>query len=260
VPYVRPLSRLVNPPLTLVVPTVAVGVILTYSSPYFLTTQNLTNIALYASWTGAAAAVATIVICSGGLDLSITSIIVLVAEVGTIMLDDGVPAPLAILIMFAAGAGCGLMNGLIIVIARVNPFIVTLGTNLAFYGAALVISSGNVLTVSDESVRQIGQAKAGQIPVAALVALGVYAAAGFTLHYTRLGTNVLAIGGNEVAASRSGIQVRQTKLLIYVISGLSGALSAWMLIAITGAALPDRPPLVGPAAMRVGLVGPRVGF
>jgi ribose/xylose/arabinose/galactoside ABC-type transport system permease subunit len=178
------------------------------------------------------------VIISGGIDLSVGSIVALSGVVLGTLLQGGVPIPIAIAGSIAAGIACGFINGLLISIGRLPPFIATLGMMSVARGAALLFTEGRPVSGFDESFRWIATGGVGFVPSPVLVMIAVYAVAHVVLARTTFGRYVYAIGGNEEAARLSGVSIAFHKTAIYCVSGLMTALAAIVLTARLNSAQP----------------------
>jgi ribose transport system permease protein len=213
-------------------------VIFSLLSPYFLTEQNLINVLQQSSINGCIAVGMTLVIISGGIDLSVGSTAALSAVVGASLMVSGLPVPLAIVAAAAVGMAAGLVNGAMVAYAGLQPFIVTLGTLSIFRALALIITDGNPVFGLPNSFRSLFAAKLWILPIPVLLVVVVGLAAWFILRRTPLGEYFLATGGNEEAARVAGVPLAMTKIASYVISGGLAALGAMVLMGWLGAADP----------------------
>ena len=210
-------------------------------TPHFLTVSNLLNIAQQTSINAIVAAGMTFVIVSGGIDLSVGSIVALAGVALGVMLQGGQSPFIAVPGAIAVGTGCGLLNGLLVSVGGLPPFIATLGMMSVARGTALVFTEGRPVSGFDEGFRWLATGTAGFVPAPVLVMLMVYAVAHLVLTRTTFGRYVYAIGGNEEATRLSGVAVRFHKTAIY---GVSGALSAVAAIVLT-ARLNSAQPIAG---------------
>ncbi len=207
-------------------------------SEHFLTAENFANVARQASIAGILGIGMTFVILTAGIDLSVGSILGIVAIGYASILAGGVPWPLAILLALGLGGSVGALNGLGITKGGLQPFIMTLGM--------LVIARGVTLTYSDakpiragaaaESIGWIGNGAVAGIPVPFLLFIGIAVLAWFTLKHTSFGRQIYAVGDNPEAARLSGIPTQRIVFSVYVISGLCAAVSALIVVARLGAA------------------------
>jgi ribose transport system permease protein len=207
-------------------------------TPYFLTVSNLLNVAEQTSINAIVAVGMTFVILSGGIDLSVGSIVALSGVVLGEALRSGLPMPIALLLAALVGLACGLVNGALVSWGGLPPFIVTLGTMSIARGAALLFTEGRPVSGFDPTFRAIATGRIGFIPAPVIAMLVVYAIAHFVLTRTTFGRYVYAIGGNEEATRLSGVAVRFHKTMIYGVSGLMSAIAAIILTARLNSAQP----------------------
>jgi ribose transport system permease protein len=203
----------------------------------FLGTYNFRSIALSAAVIGVAAVGQTYVLATGGIDLSVGSVLVFgtVVSAKTMGAMGGIPAGwgavvVGVLVCVVASAVWGLVNGLIVTYLRVPALIATLGTLGMSLGAAQIVSRGlDIRTVPSVMTNQIGYQNFAGIPLLVLIALAVALIGGFVLWQTRYGVHTKAIGSNPDGALRSGIPVRRHLISVYVLSGalagVAGAMS-----------------------------------
>jgi ribose transport system permease protein len=207
-------------------------------SDVFLTQRNIINILQQSSINGCIAIGMTLVIISGGIDLSVGPAAALAAIVSATLLVAGYPVPLIILSALAVGLLCGMLNGVLIAYAGLQPFIVTLGTLSLFRAFALIYTGGNPVLSLPKEFRQIFTSELFGLPVPVVVVALLAIAATVLLKKTPLGEYILAVGGNEEAARVSGVPIERTKVITYMISGGLASLAAIILIARLGAAEP----------------------
>jgi len=180
----------------------------------------------------------TFVIITGGIDLAVGSVLAFSGVVMASSLQSGIPLPLALLIGLGVGLLCGVVNGLLITIGRLPPFIATLGMMSVARGAALMFTEGRPISGFSEGFRSIATGEILRIPAPVVIMIVVYVIAHFVLKRTKLGRYTYAIGGNEEAALLSGINVRLNKTLVYGIAGLLSGLAAILLTARLNSAQP----------------------
>ena len=197
----------------------ALCVVLWILTPHFLTVSNLLNVAEQTSINAIVAVGMTFVILSGGIDLSVGSIVAFSGVVLGTALQGGQPIPLALLVALVVGLLCGLANGALISWGGLPPFIVTLGTMSIARGAALLFTEGRPVSGFDASFRVLATGRVGFIPAPVIAMVIVYAIAHFVLTRTTFGRYVYAIGGNEEATRLSGVAIRFHKTMIYGVSG-----------------------------------------
>jgi ribose/xylose/arabinose/galactoside ABC-type transport system permease subunit len=216
----------------------ALCVVLWILTPHFMTVSNLLNIAEQTSINAIVAVGMTFVILSGGIDLSVGSIVAISGVVLGTALQGGQPIPAALLLALVVGLACGLGNGALISWGGLPPFIVTLGTMSIARGAALLYTEGRPVSGFDASFRVLATGRAGFIPAPVIAMALVYLVAHFVLTRTTFGRYVYAIGGNEEATRLSGVAIRFHKTMIYGVSGLMSAAAAVILTARLNSAQP----------------------
>lgn len=225
--------------LTSLIGLFVLGVILTIASPYFLSLSNLANVTRQLAVLLIVSTGMTFVIITAGIDLSVGSVLALSGVVmGTIVANFEMGIPLGIVGALIAGALLGLLNGFLISVADIPPFIVTLGMYSAARGMALVITDGLSISIRVPEFRQIAEGVVLGFPVPLLVAavfviLGVY-----VLGETTVGRYTYAMGGNEEATRLSGIAVARYKTIVYAISGLCAGAGSVVWAARIGSAQP----------------------
>ena len=217
---------------------VTLCLILWAATPHFLTTSNLLNVLEQTSLNAIVAVGMTFVIISGGIDLSVGSVLAFAGIALARALEAGVPAPLAIALAMAVGVACGLANGALITFGRLPPFIATLGMMSVARGAALMLAEGRPISGFSEGFRALATERVLMIPAPVILTAIVYAAAHFVLTQTVFGRTTYAIGGNEEAARLSGVNVRFHKTAIYGVAGLMSAAAAVVLTARLNSAQP----------------------
>jgi ribose transport system permease protein len=207
-------------------------------TPHFLTVSNLLNVAQQTSINAIIAVGLTFVIISGGIDLSVGSLVAFSGVVMASLMQRETPWPLAMLVGLATGLGCGLVNGLLITLGRLPPFIATLGMMSVARGGALLYTDGRPISGFAEGFRWLATGEVLFAPVPVLVMGVVYLFAHFILRRTPFGRYVFAIGGNEEAALLSGVKVRFHKTMVYGVGGLLSGLAAAVLTARLNSAQP----------------------
>lgn len=217
---------------------VVLCVVISCLTPHFFTVSNLLNVAQQTVINAIIAVGLTFVIISGGIDLSVGSILAFAGVVMAHTLRLGWPLPLAMTAGVAVGAACGLVNGVLISYGRLPPFIATLGMMSVARGGALLATDGRPVSGFDESFRWLATGQVAGVPVPVIVMVLVYAAAHFVLQRTKFGRYTYAIGGNEEASLLSGVPVRLYKIGIYVLGGALAALSSVLLTARLNSAQP----------------------
>jgi ribose/xylose/arabinose/galactoside ABC-type transport system permease subunit len=185
----------------------------------------------------------TFVIISGGIDLSVGSMLAVCGMIGAAAMEavgganpQGWSLVAGTIAGVAAGIICGLANGILITQFRLQPFIVTLGTMSFFRGVALVMKDGQPINVPD--YKYLGEGLAGGIPVSIIIFAAAIAAAMFILKYTPLGRYTYAIGSNREAAFHAGVRVEKNLTWIYTIVGLLVGIASMIQVSRTVSAQP----------------------
>lgn len=214
------------------VAVIVLGVLLSFASPYFLTTGNLSNILVQASVIALLAGGQTFVILTGGVDLAVGALTALAGAVaGHLMIKVGVDPYLAIGVALAIGAAVGLFNGYLVAFVGIPAFIVTLGGLTLWRGLAFDLTGGFDNAGLPEPLPFLGYGNLFGIPMPTLITGLFFVVMAFVLSSTKIGRYVYAMGSNEMGARQVGINIRGYKLGVYVISGLSCALGAIVLMA-----------------------------
>ncbi len=204
---------------------VIIYVIFAILSPTFRTFDTFKTILTQAVILGTLAAGSTIVLISGGLDLSIGSIFCLLAVCTGRMFLSGVPTILVVIFSLAIGAACGALNGAIIVGTGIPAFIGTLGMMKGYRGLAELLGVNRDMSRFPEAFQMIGRGYLIPISIMVVTFLVVY----IILSRTKLGFNCYAIGGSNEMARRAGVPVKKYYLVYYTLGGLCAAVSAIIL-------------------------------
>lgn len=223
---------------------IAIVIVLSFLSPYFLTTRNLTNIISQVSDIGIMAVGAALVIFIGGIDLSVGSTVALsLMTMAYLYKMAGVPFGLALVASILVGAIIGTINGVLSTVGRIQPFVATLATMSAAAGLALFITNGNPINGFPDWFLYLTSGRILGIPVQGIILILVYLLAAFWLRYRPTGRAIYAVGGNDEVARLSGLNVTSIKIRVYIIAGVLAAF-AGMLI---GSQLDSAQPTAGTA-------------
>lgn len=202
-------------------------------TPNFASANNLWNILLQVSTTVLVATAMTVVIASGGIDLSVGSVMAMVSVVSVSALPHG--AAYAIVAGLVAGTLAGVLNGVMVARFGIQPFIATLATLMTGRGVAQVMShEGELISFDDPAFQWLGRGRLGPVPVQVVITAIVVAVAAFMLRATTFGRHAVAVGGNEAAARLAGIKVQRTRIAVYAASGLLSALAGLIVTARLG--------------------------
>jgi ribose transport system permease protein len=214
-----------------VIAFVALFITLSVTSNVFFTSANMKNLAFQTAPIGIMAVGGTLVFIGGGFDLSVgavsafSGIIAAKTFVGT-----GVGLWGSLVIGVLAGLGCGIANGLLVTLGRVNAFIATLATAIVINGIAQVMTSGNLIGVEQERFTKLGLGTAGGVQYPVYVWAGVALVAGFLLWLTKFGRYVYAAGGNAEAARLAGVRVNVVKAATFAFSGMCAGIAGVILV------------------------------
>jgi ribose transport system permease protein len=207
-------------------------------TPYFLTVANLLNVMEQTAINAIVAVGMTYVIISGGIDLSVGSLLAVAGVVLALALRADWPAPVAAFAALATGAIGGLANGVGIAFGKLPPFIMTLGMMSVARGAALLLTDGRPVSGFGAGFRSLATGHVVGIPAPIVLTLVIYLVSHVVLSRTRFGRYVYGIGGNEEATRLSGVPVRFHKTVVYGVSGAASAVAAILLTARLNTAQP----------------------
>ncbi|MFK8035563.1 MAG: ABC transporter permease [Hyphomicrobiales bacterium] len=213
-------------------------VVFSVLSPVFLTLPNIINVLQQSSINALIALGMTLVIISGGIDLSVGPTAALSAVIGATLMVSGVPVPLAIMASLGVGAMCGLFNGVLVAYAGLQPFIVTLGGLSLFRALSLIYTGGNPVFGIPPEFREISNGTLFGVPNPVVIVAGIALVLWFVLNKTPLVEYIPAVGGNEEAARIAGVPVARTKVATFMISGVLASIAALILVGRLGAAEP----------------------
>lgn len=217
---------------------ILIVVVFTVLVPGFVSQRNLVNILQQSSINACLALGMTLVIISGGIDLSVGPTAAIAAVLSATLLVAGYPVPIAILAGISVGVVCGLMNGILVAYVGLQPFIVTLGTLSTYRAIALIYTGGNPVLGIPQGFRSIFNGSVIGIPNSVIIVTCVAIASWVLLKKTPIGEYLLAVGGNEEASYVAGVPIARTKITAYAISGALAALASLILIGRLGAAEP----------------------
>jgi ribose/xylose/arabinose/galactoside ABC-type transport system permease subunit len=203
-------------------------------TPNFFDVNNFRNILLQVSPTVLVAVGMTVVISTGGIDLSVGSVMAIASAIAATSLGYG--AGIAVLLALAAATLAGAFNGALISGFRIQPIIVTLALLISGRGVAQVLSNGGqLIPFSNASFEYLGKGVLAGVPVQVIVMALVVGVAIFVMRATPFGRYVVAVGGNESAARLAGIKIHRTKIIVYALSGLLAGLAGLIETARLGA-------------------------
>ncbi len=207
-----------------------------YAVPEFAARQNISAVLLALADQSIIAIGMTLLMVSGGFDLSVGSTMALAGATTAIWLTLGLPVPVAIGLGLVVGALIGFINGIIIAEVGINPFITTLGMMSLARGMLMVVTDGKNISGLPASFTAIGQGSLMGVQYPIIISIVLVAVGDFALRRSRFFRQNYYIGGNEKAALLSGINVRRMKITNYVITGLLAALAGIVITARLGSA------------------------
>jgi ribose transport system permease protein len=221
----------------------------------FLSADNMLNIFRSSAVLLVMALGSMIVILTGGIDLSVGSVLTLSAFVGALLTEHTGTTDI-LLILPVVGLACGFINGVVVAYGKLPSFLVTLGGLFAFNGVAQYLSDGQPVSLPFDGIGTIFEGDVAGIPAIGLWSLGTLAVAFLVLRYTRVGRQIYAIGGNERTARLVGVPVKRIKLYAFMASGFFAGFAAILLSMRTGSASPGMgDPLLLPAIAAVVMGG-----
>lgn len=221
---------------SIVIATVVYVIFVTCINPTFLSTGNIFNVLRTTGFTLITVVGMSLVLITGGLDLSVGSVLALGGVITGMMCKAGVPVVFAIIAGVMVGGIIGSINGMIIVKAGIPPLIVTLGMQYAARGLVSVLTQGVPIYPLPEGLMKVEQTRIFNIPMVVLVALLIAVIGHIILSKAPFGRAIYALGGNEEAAKISGINTKRTKFSVYVITSTLAALAGVFMAARLGSA------------------------
>lgn len=237
----RPFRRLIlvrHDRLAMLAALLALTVVFSIASPYFLSIGNALNILLSVSVIGTLAAVTTLVLVARMLDLSIGSIAAL-SGVVVASLADSQPLLIAVGLAVLAGAACGIVNGVAVLRLRIDPLIVTIGTLSIFRGLTYVFTGGDTVTFESEPLMQLGSGRILGVPWSVLIVISMFLACHAVATTTIAGRTLYAIGANPRASMLSGINLARCRFWVFLVSGAAAGLAGVLLTGQSAAAAPN---------------------
>lgn len=196
-----------------------------FSSPYFLTAKNLSTVALQSSIIAIVAIGQTLVLITGGIDLSLGSIIGLSGMVSSFLMVNDFSIATAVMAGLLAGGLVGLINGVLIVYGKLPPFVVTLGTMSIVKGLSLILTNGVPISGIPQTFGILGNDNFLGLPIPVWIMFALTIAFHYILVKTPLGLNIYATGSNINASKLAGINTNKTVVLVYIFSGLLAAMA-----------------------------------
>ena len=214
-------------------------IIISVITPRFLTVANMTNVLTQVSVNAVIAIGMTFVILTGGIDLSVGSILAIAGALAAAVIKTSGNVLLAIVVAILVGGAIGVVNGLLVSKGKVQAFIVTLASMTIFRGITYVYTNGTPISGLNGGFSAIGNKKLGILPIPVLITAAAVLIAYYILSQTRFGRYLYALGGNEDSARLSGINTDRIKTWVYVVSGITAAISGVIITSRIGSASPN---------------------
>lgn len=205
----------------------------------FLSAKNFANIARQISITGICSVGMTMVILTGGIDLSISSLIGVTSAVAALMMSNGLPISLACLVSLVLGVAIGVVNATCINYLQIPAMIATLGTQISLRGAVYLVTGGMPVYGLPEAFKVLGQGSIGIIPISMIIMVMVFIVGYILLNKTVFGRRIYGIGGNAETARLSGVNVKKEIYKIYMLVGLFGSLAGLILMSRVNSGQPS---------------------
>jgi ribose/xylose/arabinose/galactoside ABC-type transport system permease subunit len=225
--------------LSLALGFIAECVFFSVKSPYFLDTANFANIGRAIAIIGIAAVGETIVVISGGFDLSVGSTMAAAGMVSGYLVNHGSDLWLSFAAALAVGLAVGVANGGLVCYARINPLIATLATLSVVRGLGFVVTGGEDLVVQNQTYLNIGTNSFAGVPWVVLVLVGAFLIFGAVMPRSKFGRYTYAIGSSLRAAKLSGVPVNSWRMAFYATCGVLAAVAGLITVARTGTASPS---------------------
>jgi ribose transport system permease protein len=223
---------------------IVVSTALSLATPKFLTSYNIGIVIRQVSFVAIVAMGQTLVLLTGGIDLSVGAVAGLCSIVGALLMaNTGINPYVACIMAVALGMVIGLISGFFVARVGMNAFIVTLGMGEVAAGVNLVVTRGYPVTGIPASFNFLGQGMVGPLPIPVIIMLILMLILTYVLSYTPYGRNIYAIGGNELASRLVGIRVVEVKISVYALSGALSAFAGMIFVSRVNAGQPT----VGPS-------------
>jgi len=234
----------------------AVATLVSLATPRFLMVQNLSNVSLQVATVAVVAIGATLVILTGGIDLSPGSTVALVTCTLAILVKKmGLPLPVGILLVLLLGVILGFINGFLSAYGRIPSFIVTLATMSIYRGLAFLITKGTPIFSVSPQLEPIFYGKFLGIPLPFYYVVILYSFGALYLRNTISGRSIYALGGNESAARLTGIAVNRNRMMAFIISGVTAAIGGVLLAAWLNSGSPNYGQELGLQSIAAAVIG-----
>jgi ribose transport system permease protein len=215
--------------LTLFALILIICAVMALVTPYFLSSANFRAVSIGLVPTAIIAVGMTVLLVSGGFDLSVGSVMALSGTVTALMVINGVPISVTIILALALGIIIGIGNGLLVTLVGINPLVATLGTMSVARGSALVLTEGRSVGNLPREFGYVGDATWEGLPLMVIIMMVIVIAGDLALRHTRYLRQVYYIGANEGAAKLSGILVNRVRIFAYALTGFLASLAGLLL-------------------------------
>ena len=232
-------KRSLSTTITLVIALIAIWLAFSFLSPYFFSISNIINLLRYSSVMGIASAGVLIVIISGGIDLSVGSIVALTGMIAAWAISYTGNWYMGIIAGILTSLICGAINATLITFVRIAPLIAGLGTMTIFGGCCYLVNNALSISIKDNTYKYIGQGNVFGVPIIIIIMILTFIIIGLVLKYTTFGRQVYSIGGNSQASYLAGINIKKARFKLYLLSGLLSGVAGICLSSMTGTATPS---------------------
>jgi ribose/xylose/arabinose/galactoside ABC-type transport system permease subunit len=213
-------------------------VLLSFTTDYFFSFENARNVSTAISFMGVAAAIGTLILIGGGVDLSVAAVMAVAGSTAAGLLDAGYSAYVAVIVALFVGLFVGLINGFLIASVGINPLITTIGTGFAVRGFAYIVIESRELNIGNETFLFVGRNDFLGFPLSFLIMIACFLGVGFVMKRTIFGQHIYAIGGTPDGrmAALAGVPVKRRTYQMYAAGGLVAALAGLVLATYSGSA------------------------
>lgn len=219
-----------RPEINVLIALLALCVVMSFASRFFLTPKNIVNVLRQFSLIAILAVGEGLIILTGGIDLSVGSLVGMTACFGAWIAKAGVSPEITLIGILGIGAIVGIANGLLVTKVGIPPFITTLGMMSVTRGFSLLITMGVPIHYDNTWISVFGGGHIGIVPVSVIIMLVIVTLGFIFANNTRLGRNVYAVGNSEKAAKLSGIRVDRVKIMVYTITGVLAGICGLILM------------------------------
>jgi ribose transport system permease protein len=220
-----------KPEINVLVALLVLCIGLSFASPYFMTAKNIVNVLRQFSLIAILAVGQSLIIITGGIDLSVGSVVGFTACFGAMVGTKwGAPPAVTLLAILGIGAAVGLTNGMLVTKVGIAPFIATLGMMSIARGFSLLITMGVPIHVDPTWIAVFGGKRVGIVPVSVITMLVIVGIGYVFANHTTVGRNIYAVGNSEQAARFSGIRVERVKVLVFTLTGVLASICGLILV------------------------------